>query len=145
MDSYRATALKFASFVLFSLLIAASTFLGSVRLAAASPQSAIGSLASPEQQLEQCVEIAKYGDVKAAFENASRIHKEFQSQRLVDVAYINTLLTIVDECDSSIEPKILNEVIGLVNKFRTTKQYDGIQDPEVAFHFMKALGRLSKI
>ena len=145
MNFYRAAALKFASFVLFSSLITASTLLGSAPYAAPAVQPDNGSLASPEQQLEQCVETAKSGNVDAAFESAMRIHKQFQTQRMFDVSYINTLLTIVDECDSKIEPKILNEVIGLVNKVRSTKQYDGAADPEIAFHFMKALGRLSKL
>ena len=145
MDSYRTSARQFASFVLFSSSIIASTLLGIASSAVAAVQPADSSFSSPEEQLTQCVETAKSGDVKGAFENATRLHKQFQTQRLFDVSYINTLLTIVDECDSSIEPKILNEVISLVNKVRTTKQYDGIQDAEIAFHFMKSLGRLSKL
>lgn len=117
----------------------------------ASPATAIqpGSTftlnASPQQQLAQCLEQAKAGNVRSAFDQAKALHSTFGQERLFDVSYINTLLSIVDEVDSPLETKIINEVITLVNVVRKAKKYDGVQDAEAAFHFMKALGRLSNI
>ena len=100
---------------------------------------------SPQQQLAQCLTQAKAGDVEAAFGQAKALHTSYRNQRLFDVSYMNTLMSIVDEVESPAETRILNEVISLVNSVRESKQYDGVQDPEVAFHFMKALSRLSEM
>lgn len=143
-SSFRAATLRLATFVLFSFFVTAQLSFGSApRPTVLQPPNE--AFVSPEQRLAQCVEIAKSGNVKEAFEKAIELHEQFRSERLFDVTYINTLLTIVDQCDSSLEPKILNEVIRLVNQLRPTKRYDGGQDAELAFNFMKALGRLSKL
>lgn len=144
MDScFRASALRLALFVLFSSLISSNVLLGTPSVVTAA-QPTDGSLGSPEQQLAKCVEVAKAGKVKDAFDSAMRLHQEFGAIRLFDVSYINTLLTIADESDSEHESLIINEVIGLVNKVRVSKKYDGVQDAEASFRFMNALGRLSK-
>lgn len=145
MDScFRAIALRLVLFCLFSSLISSNLLLGSPPTFASPLQPTDSSLASPEQQLANCVEVARAGKVKHSFESAKQLYQQFGSLRLFDVSYINTLLTIVDECDSKLEPVILNEVIGLVNEIRTSKKYDGVQDPEASFRFMKALGLLSE-
>lgn len=145
MDScFRVSAFRLALFVLFPPLISLSLLLSNPHPVAAKIQPANVSFASPEQQLAQCVEVAKSGRVKEAFNSAMELHQEFGALRLFDISYIDTLLTIVEECDSKLEPVILNEVIELVNKVRAAKKYDGMQDAEVSFRFMKALGRLSK-
>ena len=102
-----------------------------------------GNSRSVEQQFNECLVIAKQGDVKSAFEAAQRIRSTFSNERLISVSYINTLLTIADQKDTEHDVTLLNEAIKVVNDERLTKQYDGLQDPEVAFHFMKAIGRLA--
>jgi thiol-disulfide isomerase/thioredoxin len=96
-----------------------------------------------EQQFKECLKIAKQGNVQSAFENAQRVKNSFPSERLISVSYINTLLTLIDQKDTELDVSMLNEVINVVNSERLTKQYDGQQDPEIAYHFMKALGRLA--
>ena len=118
---------------------------GWASLAVTQPTTLASNANTPEQQLSACVELAKSGNVQGAFDRAKRLHTSYRSQRMFDVSYVNTLLTIVDEVESPIERKIINEVIQLANLARTTKQYDGIQDPEIAFHFMNALSRLADI
>lgn len=98
-----------------------------------------------DQQLVRCIEVAKQGNVKQAFAMAKQAKQTFRNQRMFDVNYINTLMTIVDETESKCDVKILNEVITVVNDAKRTKVYDGKGDPEVAFHFMKSLGRLGEI
>ncbi|MEL7496403.1 MAG: TlpA disulfide reductase family protein [Planctomycetota bacterium] len=100
---------------------------------------------SVDQQLVRCIEVAKQGDVKQAFEMAKQTKQLYRQQRMFDVTYINALMTIVDETDSKCDVKIINEVITVVNDAKRTKIYDGTGDPEVAFHFMKALERLASI
>lgn len=98
-----------------------------------------------DQQLVRCIEIAKSGDVKKAFELAKQTKQLYRSQRMFDVSYINTLMTIVDQTQSKCDVKILNEVITVVNEAKQTQIYNGTQDPEVAYHFMVALGRLGEL
>ena len=54
------------------------------------------------------------------------------------------MLTIVDQEGAECDAKILNELISVVNLERQSSQYDGRQDAELGFHFMKSLGRLAK-
>lgn len=102
--------------------------------------SASGSF---DQQLVRCLDIAKSGDVKQAFQMAKQTKEIYRHQRMFDVSYINVLMSIVDETESACDVKILNEVITIVNNARQSHAYDGNGDAEVAFHFMKALGRLA--
>ena len=50
---------------------------------------------------------------------------------------------MIEQKDSQLDVSMLNEAIKVVNNERLSKRYDGQQDPEVAYHFMKALGRLA--
>jgi thiol-disulfide isomerase/thioredoxin len=99
---------------------------------------------SAEHQLTECIRIAKQGDVDGALDLAKQTKTTFGAERLFTVSYMNTLLTIVDENENQGEVEILNELIQVVNAERQTQQYDGLQDPEIAFHFMKSLGRLAE-
>ena len=101
--------------------------------------------AQPDKQLSQCVEVAKSGDVKQAFQLAKQTKQQFGDHRMFEVSYINTLVNIVDTQKSHCDVKILNEAINVVNEARHSKVYDGTGDAEVAYHFMKALGRLSEL
>jgi thiol-disulfide isomerase/thioredoxin len=101
--------------------------------------------AQPDQQLSQCVEVAKQGDVKQAFQLAKQTKQQFGDHRMFEVSYINTLVNIVDTKKSRCDIKILNEAIDVVNEARRSKVYDGTGDAEVAYHFMKSLGRLSEL
>lgn len=136
-----------ATFI-FAFIIFASLSFSTIQpstLSAAAPKTAQpANGGASAQQLKQCVEIAKQGDVEAAFELAKQTKTTYGAERLFTVSYMNTLLTIVDGNSSDCEVKILNELIQVVNAERQTQQYDGLQDPEIAFHFMKSLGRLSK-
>ena len=96
-----------------------------------------------DQQFNDCINLAKQGNIRTAFENAKRVKTTFGSERLISVSYMNTLLNIVEEKGTELDVEMLNEVIKVVNEERVTKKYDGQQDPEVAFHFMNTLGRLS--
>ena len=122
----------------------ASTSLSTFGLQNERPVST-GNGFTMDQQLVRCIEVAKQGNVKQAFEMAKQAKQMFRTQRMFDVSYINTLMTIVDETESKCDVKILNEVITVVNDAKRTKVYDGTGDPEVAFHFMKSLGRLGTI
>jgi len=124
----------FVSFPIFQSSLFATT----------QPMAQPGINGNSEQQFKDCLAVAKQGDVRAAFESAQRIKSTFQTERLISVSYINTLLTLVDEKDTELDVEMLNEAIKVVNDQRVTKRYDGQQDPEVAFHFMKALGRLAE-
>ena len=98
-----------------------------------------------DQQLVRCLEIAKQGDVKQAFALAKQTKQLYRNQRMFDVSYVNVLMSIVDETESSCDVKILNEVITVVRDAKKSHAYDGNGDAEVAFHFMKAMGRLALI
>ena len=102
-----------------------------------------GNGGTADQQLQNCLQIAKQGNVPRALEMAKEIKVIFGSQRLFTVNYMNTLLTIADQNASDHENAILNEVINVVNEERQMKRYDGQIDPEISFYFMQALGRLS--
>ena len=142
--------LKTATLILSSFVLASlgfSTLQPELLSAAATAQPANGSpLASgtsAEQQLSNCVRIANEGDVEQALELAKQSKTTFGSERLFTVSYINALLKIVDEDESDSKIKILNELIEVVNAERRSQRYEGLQDAEMAFYFMKALGRLS--
>jgi thiol-disulfide isomerase/thioredoxin len=98
-----------------------------------------------EQQLAECVTIAKSGDVKTAIRQAMTIKTTFGNQRFADISFINTVVSIAEETDSSFEAKILNEAIVLVNTIRQDSKYQGINDPEGAYFLMGAIGRLAKV
>lgn len=147
MDScFRAAAFRTALLFLFSLILnLGSSSFGSPLPCFSPVQPTDSTFANPEEQLAHCVEIAKSGRVKEAFDSAMSLHQQFKTLRLFDVSYIDTLLTIAEEPGSKLDAVILNEVIGLVNEIRVAKKYDGVQDAEVSFRFMKALGRLSEV
>jgi thiol-disulfide isomerase/thioredoxin len=94
------------------------------------------------KQLSSCLEIAKQGDVARAFEMAKQTKQTFANERMFEVSYINTLVSIVESQESKGDVKIINEAIKVVNSARASKVYDGTGDPEVAYHFMNALVRL---
>ena len=96
-----------------------------------------------EQELGNCLEIAKRGDVKAAFEKAKQVRQAHSQERMFDVSYVNTLVTIAGD-EPNVDVEIVNEAIKAVNAARVTKIYDGQGDPEIAFHFMNSLGELSE-
>ena len=101
-------------------------------------------LASPaEQKLGNCLELAKQGDVKAAFEKAKQVREVHGQERMFDVSYVNTLVSIAGD-ETNVDVDIVNEAISAVNAARVTKIYDGHGDPEIAFHFMNSLGELSE-
>ena len=101
--------------------------------------------ASPaEQKLTSCLELAKKGNVNAAFRQAKQVRRVHSQERMFDVSYVNTLVSIVGDNDSDVNIDILNEAISAVNAARVTKIYDGQGDPEIAFHFMNSLGQLSE-
>jgi len=106
-----------------TLFAIALTLLISPALALGNPyQTEIVSQA--EQKLSSCLELAKQGNLQAAFENAKQTRQFHSQERMFDV-------------------EILNEAIDVVNAARLTKMYDGQGDPEMAFHFMNSLGQLS--
>ena len=123
------------------LFAVALTLLVAPSFAFATPQADIASQA--EQKLSGCLELAKQGDVEAAFEQAKQTRQVHQQERMFDVSYVNTLVSIADDDESDAKVDILNEAIDAVNTARVTKRYDGQGDPEIAFHFMKSLGELS--
>ena len=95
-----------------------------------------------EQKLSSCVELAKEGKVEAAFEKAKQARQVHGQERMFDVSYVNTLVTIADDDEADVKVEIINEAISAVNAARVTKKYDGHGDPEIAFHFMNSLGEL---
>lgn len=104
------------------------------------PETTLGL--TPDQQLDECLKLAKSGDVKGAVRKAQLIHFNNQSSRLIAVSYLNTLVSIVDQNPTKEDARILNEAIRVVNEVRPTNRYDGKSDPEGSYYFMKALGRL---
>lgn len=120
--------------VLISILCSSSTAL------AAKPVQHDQSAAN--KQLSSCLEIAKQGDVVRAFELAKQAKQAFSNERMFEVSYINTLVSIVESQKSKGDVKIINEAIEVVNQARASKVYDGTGDPEIAYHFMNALVRL---
>ena len=110
----------------------------------ASANPCLQEQASPaEQELGNCLELAKKGDVKAAFEKAKQVRQVHGQERMFDVSYVNTLISIASDEDD-VDVNIVNEAISAVNAARVTKIYDGQGDPEIAFHFMNSLGQLSE-
>lgn len=112
---------------------------------AANPAQPANTASPSEQQLSECVRIAKAGDVKRAFELAKQTKSSFSAERLFVVSYVNTLMTIVQEKETKCDVKIVNEAIKVVNEVRKTTRYDGMQDPEASYYFMQALSRLAAI
>ncbi len=97
------------------------------------------------QALERCLTVARDGNVKQALDMAKSARQTYRHERMFDVSYINTLVTIADETESRQDIKLLNEAIVVVNKSKQSQTYDGKGDPEVAYHFMQALGRLAEL
>ena len=121
--------------IAFSLLIAPA-------FALANPCQQV-SASQAEQELGNCLQLAKQGDVDAAFEKAKQVREVHGQERMFDVSYVNTLVSIVGD-ESDVDVEIVNEAISAVNAARVTKIYDGQGDPEIAFHFMNSLGELSE-
>ena len=93
-------------------------------------------------QLSKCLELAEQGDAQAAFALAKQVRQTSAGERMFEVSYVNTLVSIVETSSSISDVKIINEAIKVVNAARETSTYDGTGDPEVAYHFMNALVRL---
>ncbi len=129
------TSLTF--FVLFTSLFITS--------ASGATFQASPNLSPSQQQLANCERVAKAGDVLQALELAKQARTVYSSERMFNVMYMNSLITIAETKGTTHDAKVLNEVIKVVNELRATKQFDGNTDPEMAFHLMKVLGRLSSI
>ncbi len=138
---------RLESFILivFSTLVFFVTAQPSFAITPEPAQPGSSATSASEQQLLQCVQLAKSGDVERAFELAKQTKANFESQRMFPVTYVNTLLTIINDNESSFEVKILNETISVVNQVRQTTRYDGKRDPEASYYFMQALSRLAVI
>ncbi len=103
------------------------------------------NLSPSQQQLANCERVAKAGDVLQAFDLAKQARTVYSAERMFNIMYMNSLITIAENKGTTHDAKILNEVIKVVNELRATKQFDGNADPEMAFHLMKVLGRLSSV
>ena len=126
------------------LIAIAFTLLTAPALVSANPcQPEPTSIAG--QQLAECLKLAKDGDVQAAFEKAKQTKSLYGQERMFDVSYVNTLVSIVGSENSDVDVSIINEAISTVNAARHTKIYDGDGDAEVAFHFMNSLAKLSGV
>ena len=83
-----------ATFI-FALIIFVSLSFSTIQpstLSAAAPKTAQPpNGGASAQQLKQCVEIAKQGDVEAAFELAKQTKTTYGAERLFTVSYMNTL------------------------------------------------------
>ena len=103
------------------------------------------NVSQAELQLKGCLELAEKGFVQAAFDQAKQTKQLHGQERLFDVSYVNTLVSIVGDKESDLEIEIINEAINTVNAARESRTYDGSGDAEIAFHFMNSLGRLSEV
>lgn len=126
-----------------TLFAIALTLLVTPSFASANPYQA-QIVSQAEQKLSSCLELAKLGEVQAAFEQAKQARQFHGQERMFDVSYINTLVSIAGDNESDVNVEVLNEAIDAVNAARVTKMYDGQGDPEMAFHFMNSLGQLSE-
>lgn len=140
---FRIVERSIAYLAVFSLTVISSATLQPASLNAAPTYAQPGNGGVAQQELDSCLQIAKQGDMQLALEMAQKAHATYGAQRLFTVNYMNTLLTIIDENKSDRNSAVLNEVIRVVNEQRESQEHDGKKDPEVAFHFMNALGRLS--
>ena len=126
------------SAIALSLLIAPA-----FSLANPAQQTQTVQVSQSAQELGNCLQLAKQGDNKAAFEKAKEVREVYSQERMFDVSYVNTLVSIAgDETDVDVD--IVNEAIDAVNTARLKKIYDGHGDPEIAFHFMKSLAELGE-
>ena len=129
-----------------TVFTAALTLLIAPSFALANPlQTEVVSQA--EQKLTNCLELAKDGNVEAALEKAKQTRQVHGQERMFDVSYVNTLVSIADDAEETkadVNVEILNEAIDAVNTARVSKIYDGQGDPEIAFHFMNSLGHLGE-
>ncbi|MFK7765755.1 MAG: TlpA disulfide reductase family protein [Mariniblastus sp.] len=123
-------------------LLILTLFLTPISFAASAAQPAVNS--SSQQRLQECLSLAKSGNIPQALTLAKQARTIYSSERMFNVSYINTLISIADEKGTKHDAKVLNEVISVVNQLRETKQFNGDADPEMAFHLMKALGRLGQ-
>lgn len=140
--------LRLQKAISFTVFIAAIVGLHASQVSATSPATSPafpqpGSSSPVQQQFDHCLKIAQQGKIKTAFETAQGINRNFASQRLISVNYINTLLTIIDEKDTKHDIAMINEVIKVVNEEKSKSRYNGVMDAESGYHFMVALGRLS--
>lgn len=122
----------------------------SIALLFVSPAFALANPYQPEHmsqadlQLKGSLELAEQGLTQAAFDQAKQTKQLYGHERLFDVSYVNTLVSLAADKDSELGIEILNEAIVTINAARKSKIYDGSGDAEIAFHFMNALGRLSE-
>lgn len=100
-------------------------------------------LTAPER-LKKSIELAKAGDAERAIEMV-RSSKGLDPNPLFAVEYVSTLLTIVEHVEEAQQSGIINEAIQSVNAMRADSQFDGRNNPETAYHFMVAVGRLAKV
>ena len=116
-----------------------------------TPTFAFANPYQPEQvsqaelELKGCLELAEKGLVQAAFDKAKQTKQLHGQERMFDVSYVNTLVSIAGDKESDLEIEIINEAIITVNAARESRIYDGSGDAEIAFHFMNSLGRLSEV
>lgn len=130
-------------------IIAIATLASSSAVNAMTPKPPLqptGTGMSATEQFNQCLMIAKQGEIESAISRARDIKANFATQRMVDISYINTLISMVEETEAEkrLDTQILNECIALVNELRRSNRYSGQVDPEAAYHFMNSLDRLAK-
>ena len=122
-----------------------------IALLIVTPAFAVANPYQPEQmsqaelQLKGCLELAEKGLTQAAFDQAKQTKQLHGQERMFDVSYVNTLVSLAGDKESDLEIEIINEAIITVNAARKSKIYDGSGDAEIAFHFMNSLGRLSEV
>lgn len=125
------------------ILIAIALLIVTPAFALANPYQP-EQVSQAEQQLKGCLELAEAGSIQAAFDKAKQVKQLYGQERMFDVSYVNTLVSIAGDKQSDLEIEIINEAISTVNAARQSKIYDGSGDAEIAFHFMNALGGLSE-
>lgn len=107
--------------------------------------SGSGEILTPGQKLEQCVELAKSGEVDQAFDNVRAARDIGSADGLYPVLYIQALAKIFRHAEGDSQLPILKEAVRAVNDLKVQESYRGRENPETAYHFMIALGELAEL
>ena len=101
-----------------------------------------GRSQTPLQTLERAVQWASNGKIKKGYSIASQAYSKGEHDPIFVAHYIDALTEMAQQKGTAFDKSILNSAITAANNLHKSKMCSGQGDAEIAYHFMKALGKL---
>jgi thiol-disulfide isomerase/thioredoxin len=102
---------------------------------------------SPADLLKLAVDIAKQGDILAGLVKAKDARQlaeqsgQFHSMMVIE--YLNTLQAMIEAAQVAYRAELLNEAVATIDTFKGQAEFDGRGNPEGAYYFMVATGKIA--